>query len=185
MAAKRADTVLINWTRAACADEYLTLDTYSILLWMAFSGLRSIVFCSVGRSRSLNSEWDTWRSREPLLSRMCCCGFVLLMRTDFMYRSNRALWKISVDTKLMIVVSNTATWDSVLHKKTNLPCASLLSLCLCEPCRSLNKSPAWPEWWGSGPDSTVCWSIDPPVQDSVKGDKMVVSINDCIRLSPQ
>lgn len=66
---------------------------------MAFSGLRSNVFCRVGRSSSLNSEWDTWRRKEPLLSKMCCCGFVLLIRTDFMYRSNRALWKQG-DTRL-------------------------------------------------------------------------------------
>lgn len=35
---------------------------------MAFSGLRSMAFCRAGSSSSLNSEWETCRSSEPLLS---------------------------------------------------------------------------------------------------------------------
>lgn len=93
-----------------------------IVLCMEFSGLRSRAFCRVGKSCSLNSEWEIWRSREPhlawketvyflryckmlkeecslgqkvphSLTRICWSGLVLLISTVFKYRSKIAAWK--------------------------------------------------------------------------------------------
>lgn len=100
----------------------------TVSLCMAFSGLRSIVFCMAGSSSSLKSGWVTWRSNEALLSRMCCCGFVLLMRTDLMYRSSRALWDTE-DTKML---DKTAEWFSrteMLRKQTSTGTHLMLLYC--------------------------------------------------------
>lgn len=190
MAAKRADNVLITERELP-----VQMSISHLTLLASYCEWRSLD-CEASSSAVWGgaAPWTRSETRDAAGSHFCpecaavvlSCSWGLILCTGPTGHSEK---EKSVHTRLIIVVSNAVTWESMLDKRTNIPCASLLSLCLYEPCRSLNKSPAWPEWWGSGPDSAVWWSIDPPVQDSVKGDKMAVSRCQveliCILLCPQ